>query len=89
MSFSTSLLKSPHLKYLGAGLLLALIVSIFVVSVTVLTGFTLLVVVGYAFRFATRQMILLKTFTVDFINRLFDRFIKLYKEKIASNGLSK
>lgn len=81
MSVAAKILDSRSINFIIPALLVSLIVTGFVVSVSILTAFTVIIVVGYAFKFVTRQILVLKTFTVQFVTRLTDKILKLIKSE--------
>lgn len=78
---TTKLLESPQLSLIVGAVLVVIIVTCFIVSVSLLTGFAVVFITGYAFKFVTRQILAIKSFAVEFVNRLTDRIIKIIKDK--------
>lgn len=84
MSITNKILDSRSINFIIPALLVSLIVTGFVVSVSILTAFTVLIVAGYAFKFVTRQILVLKTFTVNFVTRLTDKILTLIKHQYGT-----
>lgn len=72
-------MKSPAFSILAGALLSALIIISVVVGITAITAGVTGVIVFYTYRFATRQIIAMKTFALGYLKIIMKHFNKILK----------